>query len=143
MALSQPAVANKMRLMKLSVEERAKIHKAGLTERHARAFLRIKTKQDRLAIIDHTISRHLNVIQTERYVSTWLEQQLSPSTETRTEDTNAIVCSNMEKYLGKIAAEHPWLTMQKTRIENKTVILLTFECGVDDDSVEMQKRAAP
>ena len=48
---SQSAIANKLRLLKLSLEDRKKIVEAGLTERHARALLRIPNQAMRLSLI--------------------------------------------------------------------------------------------
>ena len=62
---SQSTLANKMRLLKLSPEERDAICKAGLTERHARALLRIPEKTVRLRVLKDIIERKLNVQQTD------------------------------------------------------------------------------
>lgn len=67
-SLSQSAVANKLRLLRLSYEEQRKIIEYELTERHARALLRVKGAQNRLEIIDHIHSYNLNVYDTEQYI---------------------------------------------------------------------------
>ena len=54
-----------MRLLKLSPEERDAICEAGLTERHARALLRIPEKTVRLRVLKDIIERKLNVQQTD------------------------------------------------------------------------------
>ena len=41
LGLSQPAVANKLRLLQLSPDQRTRLTAAGCTERHARALLRL------------------------------------------------------------------------------------------------------
>lgn len=65
---SQPTVANKLRLLRLSEEERKKITAAGLTERHARAFLRIKNDNERTKAINIVVDKGMNVHQTEKMV---------------------------------------------------------------------------
>ena len=68
MSLSQSAVANKLRLLKLSYEEQTAILETGLSERHARALLRIFDKEARMDAIRRIASERWNVQQTEAYV---------------------------------------------------------------------------
>ena len=68
MSLSQSAVANKLRLLKLSYEEQRLIVETGLTERHARALLKVESQQQRIEIIKHVSSFNLNVVNTELYI---------------------------------------------------------------------------
>ena len=67
MGVSQSYVANKLRLLRLSPEARAVIGTAGLTERHARAVLRLP-EEGRLAALRHIAEAGLNVAGTEKYV---------------------------------------------------------------------------
>lgn len=59
---SQPAVANKLRLLRLSPECCDLLRRYGLTERHARALLRLEDEEDRLAAARHMGERGLNEI---------------------------------------------------------------------------------
>lgn len=68
MSLSQSAVANKLRLLKLTYEEQKLILESDLTERHARALLKIEDPQDRIETIHFIINNKLNVQQTEEYI---------------------------------------------------------------------------
>ena len=65
---SQSAVANKLRLLKLSPALLEKLRAAGLTERHARALLRLEGDDERAAALDHIIAGGLTVAQTEAYI---------------------------------------------------------------------------
>jgi ParB family chromosome partitioning protein len=65
---SQPTVANKLRLLRLSADERAKILQFGLTERHARALLKLTAGDDRAEAIENIRLKKLNVEQTERMI---------------------------------------------------------------------------
>ena len=76
-SLSQSAVANKLRLLRLSYEEQRKIIEYELTERHARALLRIKDAKNRLEIIEHVHKHKLNVLETERYIERYEAALLS------------------------------------------------------------------
>ncbi len=66
--LSQSAVANKLRLLRLSSEERKIILSKGLSERHARALLRISDLELRRRAINYIAARSLNVSQSEKYI---------------------------------------------------------------------------
>ena len=67
-SLSQSAVANKLRLLKLSYEEQQMIIEKGLTERHARALLKLENKDVRSKAILHIANCSLNVSATEQYI---------------------------------------------------------------------------
>jgi len=72
---SQPAVANKLRLLRLPEELRVRIEKNGLTERHARALLSLEEPSAREEALDWIISQRLNVAQTEEYVKRLSERR--------------------------------------------------------------------
>lgn len=65
LGMSQSYLANKIRLLKLSPEEQAEILEHGLTERHARALLRIDDMTLRQKVLRTVIEKNLNVSQTE------------------------------------------------------------------------------
>ncbi len=65
---SQSYVANKLRLLKLTPIERNMIISSGLSERHARALLRISDVSIRTKAIEHIAAKELNVSATERYI---------------------------------------------------------------------------
>lgn len=69
---SQSAVANKLRLLKLSPALLEKLRAAGLTERHARALLRLEGDDERAAALEHIIAAGLTVAQTEAYIESLL-----------------------------------------------------------------------
>ncbi len=72
---SQSAVANKLRLLRLSDAVRSELRAHALTERHARALLKLSDEQDRLAVARQAAERELNVRQTEALVAQTLERQ--------------------------------------------------------------------
>lgn len=65
---NQSTIANKLRLLNLSVSERNKITEFDLTERHARALLKIKNSELREYVIEQIHSKNYNVEQTEKYI---------------------------------------------------------------------------
>lgn len=82
---AQSTLANKLRLLKLTREQRMKILQNNLTERHARALLRLEDEMNREEALDIIIERSLNVAQTEAYIQSLLspapqrhEQKITP-----------------------------------------------------------------
>lgn len=69
---SQPAVANKLRLLRLSPACVEQLRKYGLTERHARALLRLEGEERQLAALRHIGERGLNVAAAEAYIDSLL-----------------------------------------------------------------------
>ncbi len=70
---SQSAIANKIRLLRLSDRVRGKLLDSKLTERHARALLKLSNEQDQLKLIDEVKSRELTVNQTEKRIEKMVE----------------------------------------------------------------------
>ncbi len=71
---SQSAIANKLRLLRLSPECVALLREHGLSERHARALLRLEDDETRLAAVREIAERSYNVAQTEAYVESLLHR---------------------------------------------------------------------
>ncbi|HRX20807.1 MAG TPA: nucleoid occlusion protein [Syntrophomonadaceae bacterium] len=65
---SQSAIANKLRLLKLPEEVRDKILPEIISERHARALLKLNTKEMQLAVLNQIYEKDLTVKQTEDLV---------------------------------------------------------------------------
>ncbi len=65
---SQPTIANKLRLLRLSAPVLDCLRQYGLTERHARTLLRLTDPEQQLAAVRHIGQRGLNVAQTEQYI---------------------------------------------------------------------------
>ncbi|MBQ7999607.1 MAG: ParB/RepB/Spo0J family partition protein [Ruminococcus sp.] len=61
----QSTVANKLRLLKLSMEEQDWILQAGLSERHARALLRIDDEEVRKEVLSRIVAENLSAKDTE------------------------------------------------------------------------------
>ena len=75
LGMSQSALANKVRLLKLSPDEQSEIVQHRLTERHARALLRVDDIESRQRILRTVIQKGLNVAQTEQLVGESLEKK--------------------------------------------------------------------
>jgi ParB family chromosome partitioning protein len=73
-SMSQSAVANKLRILRLLPEERAKILEAGLTERHARALLKLNDPALRGDVLQQVLEKKMNVSATEAYIDSILTE---------------------------------------------------------------------
>ena len=69
---AQSTIANKLRILKLSDEEKELIIKFNLTERHARAMLRLANKEERMIILEKVIKYNLNVERTEQAIDEYI-----------------------------------------------------------------------
>lgn len=72
---SQSAIANKLRLLKLDKSLQGKITEYGLTERHARALLKLPEPQKQLEATEVIHEKKLNVEGTERYINSLIEKE--------------------------------------------------------------------
>jgi ParB family chromosome partitioning protein len=78
---TQGTVANKIRLLKLTGEEKALLIQHGLTERHARALLKLKDPADRMNIIGLVIKQSLNVERTEQAIEAYIHKAVTAERE--------------------------------------------------------------
>ena len=76
---AQPTVANKLRLLRLPEDVRALLRENGLTERHARALLRLQDPEVQRRAAGDIVRRGMNVAQAEAYVEKLLQSaQVTP-----------------------------------------------------------------
>lgn len=76
---AQPTVANKLRLLRLPEDVRALLRENGLTERHARALLRLQDPEVQRQAAGDMVRRGMNVAQAEAYVEKLLQSaQVTP-----------------------------------------------------------------
>lgn len=69
LGISQPAVANKLRILRLDKDELDIILRSGLSERHARALLRLTDKQQRIEAATKAAREHLSALQLEKHIA--------------------------------------------------------------------------
>ncbi len=75
---SQSALSNKLRLLRLPADVRYFIEKEGLTERHARALLKLDTEKDMWTTLKAVTEKKLNVEQTEAYIANLTDKTVKP-----------------------------------------------------------------
>ena len=72
---SQSAIANKLRLLRHSSQVLAAIKRENLTERHARALLRLNSEPEKLGAIATISALNMSVSRTEQYIDNLLSDQ--------------------------------------------------------------------
>ena len=72
---SQSAIANKLRILRHSSEVLSAIRETGLTERHARALLKLPTESEKISAIAVITRQNMSVARTESYIEGLLEQK--------------------------------------------------------------------
>ena len=92
----QSTIANKLRLLKLSAKVREELRSAGLTERHARALLKIKDEAQQMEVLAVVVKNAYNVRQTEQYIEKLLEEK-QPEKKKRT-----LIVNDVRIYLNSI-----------------------------------------
>lgn len=116
LGISQSYLANKVRLLKLSKDEQDDIVKNGLSERHARALIRIKDETARRKVLSVVIEKELNVSDTEKLIDT-LEEQLR--NQGKIKPTRKFIAKDIRIFINTI--DHAVETMQIAGIDAKSV----------------------
>lgn len=94
---SQSAVANLLRLLRLSDPIMEKIRQGSCTQRHARALLKIANPELQNEILDKVIAQSLNVSQTEDLIETYLNPP-----ETKEKGKKIIILRDVRLFLNTI-----------------------------------------
>lgn len=79
---SQSAVANKLRLLKLSDNVKSSITPNVITERHARALLKLDDEEEQMLLLNMIYENELSVKQTEEYIDN-LKKDISREINTK------------------------------------------------------------
>ena len=87
--VSQSYVANKLRLLSLSEDMQKRIIESGVSERHARCLLRLKSEEERAEVLKKVTERSLTVRECEALVGTMVEREL-PKTISRADELDRI-----------------------------------------------------
>ncbi len=88
LGMANSTVSNKLRLLKLSDELQSRIVAANLTERHARALLRLPAEK-RMSALDKIIAEGFNLAQTEEFIENILNP-VSEKQDTLNQEKNPI-----------------------------------------------------
>jgi ParB family chromosome partitioning protein len=77
LSVSQSSISNKLRLLKLNSEERELIIDSSLSERHARALVRVENERVRRALLKRIIEKSLSASDTEKLIDDCLKGDFS------------------------------------------------------------------
>ncbi|MGI6498692.1 MAG: ParB/RepB/Spo0J family partition protein [Oscillospiraceae bacterium] len=101
---SQSAVANKLRLLRLSPGVIQTLQAHRLTERHARALLRLEKDDMQMDALEHITGHGLNVAQTEAYIESVLAGPEEPPAvlPAKTRKRNTFVIKDVRFFLNSI-----------------------------------------
>jgi ParB family chromosome partitioning protein len=121
---SQSSVANKLRLLNLSLDLRQQIISAGLTERHARALLRLPEKS-RQKTLDSILSQKLNVQQTEQMV----DKLLNPNKKQKSSAPRRLLIIKDVRIFGN-TIDHAVKTLQSAGVQAEA------SCSKKEDCLE-------
>ena len=99
---SQSTIANKLRLLNLTYDEQDWIEQAGLSERHARALLRIYDVELRREALSKIIAQNLNVAQSEELIDTVLYHSTEPAPENAKKGSQRILIRDVRIFINTI-----------------------------------------
>ena len=124
---SPSAVANKLRLLRLSPECRALLVNSGLSERHARCLLRLEDERERMAALKHMADKQLNVAQAEQYV----ERRLAALQTTPPAGRRTFILKDVRLFLNSLdrglrLIREAGVDAQSGREETEDAIVLTI-----------------
>lgn len=145
LSISQPCVANKLRLLGLTPAERDIIISSSLTERHCRAALKLSDSKQRLKIFETAAKKELNVAATEELVDQVLYGEAVAAQESKQlcaiKDIR-LCCNTIDKAVSAI--EKSGIEIIKEKNENDThvefIIRISKQMPVDTMNVSRETK---
>ena len=119
---SQSAVANKLRILRHSPKVLTALREGCLTERHARALLKLEDELDKLAAIQVIIKEGMSVARTERYIDQLLLRQ---SDEPRSVNLGLFL-NNLNQSLARIQRSGIGAISERRETEDEIVLTITI-----------------
>ena len=99
---SQSAVANKLRLLRLPEPVLTRLREEGLTERHARALLRLEDPEAQAAALEHIIRSGLTVAKAEEYIEELLRASAAPEPRKKKRKAPMVVLKDVRIFLNTV-----------------------------------------
>ena len=119
---SQSAIANKLRLLRHSGAVLEALREGGLSERHARALLKLPDEPQKLQVISAVIRHGMSVAQTERYIVHLLE---TPQEEPPRVNVGAFL-NNLNQSLQKIQLSGIQAVSERRETDSQIVLTITI-----------------
>ncbi len=122
---SQSAVANKLRILRHSDAVLTALREGNLTERHARALLRLKDEDQKLSAIAEILRQGMSVTRAEKYIESLLSQPepMAPKT-----DVTAFL-NNLTLSLQKIQRSGVGAVSERRETDTQIVLTITIPKG--------------
>ncbi len=95
---AQSTIANKLRLLNFSESMRQRMLDEGLTERHARALLKLADEELVNKALEHIVSERLNVGESERFIQTMMQ----PEEPEKPKPTRLFIVKDLRIFLNTI-----------------------------------------
>ena len=119
---SQSAVANKLRLLRHSSNVLRAIREGNLTERHARALLKLPTDQQKLQAIHTIVKLSMSVARAESYIDALLQEP-----ETKPHRANVgVFLNNLSQSLAKIQLSGIRAVSERRETDSQIVLTITI-----------------
>ena len=119
---SQSAIANKLRILKHSERILTELRENGLTERHARALLKLKSEDEKLSAIRDIHRQSMSVAQAEKYIETLLTRK-----EIKTVKPNvSVFLNNLTQTLQKMQLGGIPAVSERRETDSQIVLTITI-----------------
>ena len=119
---SQSAIANKLRILRHSPQVLRALREAGLTERHARALLKLRTEEEKLGAIAVISQQAMSVTRAERYI-----QDLLANREDSPRRVNVgFFLTNLSQSLARMQRSGIRAVSERRETEDQIVLTITI-----------------
>ncbi len=119
---SQSAIANKLRILRHSPQVLEALRQGNLTERHARALLKLPTEPQKLSVIATVVQLGMSVTRTEQYIETLLQEK---APKERKPNVGAFIHS-LTQSLAKIQLSGIPAVSERKETDSQIILTLTF-----------------
>ena len=119
---SQSCVANKLRLLRHSGPVLSAIRENALTERHARALLKLPEEPQKLQAVFHIAKQGMSVARTEKYI----ESLLTPAKEDPPRINMSAFLNNLNQSLAKIQSSGIPAVSERRETDSQIVLTITI-----------------
>lgn len=123
----QSTIANKLRLLRLSGNVRQVLRDGGLTERHARALLKLEEEEKQLEVLKIVIDKKYSVRQTEDYIEKLLEETAPKKRKRLIVNDVRIYLNSIKQVVGAIKDSGIPVTMEQTIEGDEVVVSLRIK----------------
>ena len=119
---SQSAVANKLRILRHSPQVLNAIREGGLTERHARALLKLPTDAEKLSAIGVIVQTNMSVARAESYI----ESRLAEKAPRQPKANVGAFLNNLNQSLARIQLSGIPAVSERRETDKQIVLTITI-----------------